>query len=387
MREEGTKAHTAGVQSEKGKGGDRKAERGVPGGGGGKKRKKPPNFPKAAAEAQAELRRAPRAARPARLHRARVAPRAQRTEPAAHSSEPTAHSAAPAAASRGARPSPLPHRPALTLRHPAQPQDVLGPDGLQLQQFGFGPRRSGSRGRVRRPAPPPQAAQGPPAPRRRLLVGSRRRPRPGAAHRPAAAAKMAAASRRSYGSGGRRRAGQRARALPSDGGGGGWTRGGPEPREQSDHRSTATIEFRLFSFRALPVETAGRPISEHPLRAAPRGNAKLKQLPRTKSKTAVPAPALDPAKPPRSETDIRAFHPGPTHNRPPCCGSAAVGRQGTPGARRAAPGPARRRPLLSGRESPERIKPPQRPPNTHLRFTVFYRAKAVSTREEKHFCR
>ncbi|XP_046784449.1 uncharacterized protein LOC124418186 [Gallus gallus] len=171
---------------------------------------------------------------------------------------------------------------------------------------------------------------------------------------------MAAASRRSYGSGGRRRAGQRARALPSDGGGGGWTRGGPEPREQSDHRSTATIEFRLFSFRALPVETAGRPISEHPLRAAPRGNAKLKQLPRTKR---------------------------PTHNRPPCCGSAAVGRQGTPGARRAAPGPARRRPLLSGRESPERTKPPQRPPNTHLRFTVFYRAKAVSTREEKHFCR
>lgn len=39
MREEGTKAHTAGVQSEKGKGGDRKAERGVPGGGGGEEKK------------------------------------------------------------------------------------------------------------------------------------------------------------------------------------------------------------------------------------------------------------------------------------------------------------------------------------------------------------
>lgn len=40
---------------------------------------------------------------------------------------------------RPAEPPPLRDRPALTLRHPAQSQDVLGPDGLQRQQLGLGP--------------------------------------------------------------------------------------------------------------------------------------------------------------------------------------------------------------------------------------------------------
>lgn len=178
MREEGTKAHR-GCAEREGKGGDRKTERGVPGGGRKKKKRNRPTFRKR----QQRRRQRPAAAR---LQRGGTGQRATH------------------GAQRPPRPPgpPAPHRPALTLRHPAQPQDVLGPDGLQLQQFGFGPRRSAPRGCVRRPASSSQAAQGPPAPRRRLLVGSRRRPRPGAAHRPAAAAKMAAASRRSYGSGG-----------------------------------------------------------------------------------------------------------------------------------------------------------------------------------------
>lgn len=113
-------------------------------------------------------------------------------------------------------------RPALTLRHPAQPQDVLGPDGLQRQQVGLCPRRP--RRRIGRSAPPPQAAERSPAPRRRLLLRPRRcrRPRLRAAHRPAAA-KMAAAARRSYGSAGRGRGG-------SGAAGAAWQRGRlPEP--------------------------------------------------------------------------------------------------------------------------------------------------------------
>lgn len=74
-------------------------------------------------------------------------------------------------------------RPALTLRHPAQPQDVLGPDGLQRQQLGLGPGLPWRR--ISRSASAPQAAERPRGPRRQLLVRPRRRrrrPRPGAAH-------------------------------------------------------------------------------------------------------------------------------------------------------------------------------------------------------------